>query len=423
MNKHKKSKLVKIARLCAVVFVFCSLVLARQSSPSAHAAPLPPRTPIHPPIPPTASQPDTTSAIVDTPLSLPGLSAVVIVGPIDGDTGSWTLSEISNAESTASQLEAYGVNVQRFYTPNNNWSQITQAAAGAHFLIYRGHGVYWTSPPSPDVGGFYLKDQFISPDQIRQDLDLATHAIVMLYGCFTAGSSSSDDYGIDFTEARRRVAQYSDPFLDIDAAGYYANWYGSAFRVFVDNLFSGQTLESAYQSYFDFNASTAVQTTHPDHPGNTMWLDKDYWSGRWEYNNAFVGLADATLLDLFAPPALGQLPAEIAFYYSIPEQRFLAAGAYLDIVNVGNELPLDWTIDTEGEWFDTTPSAGQSPGTLSITPDSFDPFNPGAFTGSVTITVVDPQSVAGNPQTVDLSLHVVSTEFQEIYIPLVVSQR
>ncbi|MCJ7739078.1 MAG: hypothetical protein MUQ10_17480, partial [Anaerolineae bacterium] len=178
MEGRNDSIFVRVLRLCSGLPIFCTLGLDWQNSPTARAAPAPPKTSIHPPIPPATWHLDTASAVAETRLILPELSAVVVVGPIDGDTGSWTLSEISNAESVASQLESYGVGVHRFYTPNNSWNQIAQAAAGAHFLIYRGHGVYWTSLPHPDVGGFYLKDQFISPDQIRQDLDLATNAII-----------------------------------------------------------------------------------------------------------------------------------------------------------------------------------------------------------------------------------------------------
>ena len=185
--------------------------------------PLPlPRVSVHPPISPTTSQLDTAFAVAETTLSLPALSAVVIVGPIDGDAGPWELSEISSAEST-------------------------------------------------------------------------------------------------------------------------------------------------------------------------VWLDKDYWNGRWQCSSAFGDLAEVALQDLFIPPTLDELPAEVSFYYSILEQRFPAAGADLRIINIEDGSPLDWTIEKEGEWFEATPAEGQSPDILSIAPDSFDPFNPGALTGSITITVVDPQ--------------------------------
>ena len=115
----------------------------------------------------------------------------------------------------AAELQANGVTVHKFYTPNNNWDAIKTAADGAHFLFYRGHGVYWSPMPTPAVGGFSLKNGFVSSNDIRNDLNLAPNAIIMLYSCFSAGSSSIDGGPISSAEARRRVAQYSDPFLDI----------------------------------------------------------------------------------------------------------------------------------------------------------------------------------------------------------------
>ena len=234
-------------------------------------------------------------------LDLPPLKAVLIVGPIDGDYGTWTQEEKANMELAANELTANGVEVHKFYTPNNDWDEIKAAADGAEFLLYRGHGVAWGSGSTPPVGGFYLNgNNFVSSDDIRQDLDLATNALAMIYGCYAAGHSGDEDYDIGLTEACRRVAQYSDPFFDIGAAGYYSDWFGDAFQMYTRYLFQGQTLGEAYESFYDFNPNTVYRTTHPDHPGLDMWLDKDNWYGYWSYNNAFAGLSDQTLADLFS---------------------------------------------------------------------------------------------------------------------------
>ena len=49
-----------------------------------------------------------------------------------------------------------------------------------------------------------LSSGYYSPDRIRTYMHLAPNAIVMLYGCFTAGSSSAegDLYDIGITEGR-----------------------------------------------------------------------------------------------------------------------------------------------------------------------------------------------------------------------------
>jgi hypothetical protein len=268
-----------------------------------YAASIFPQTPEYPPRPPLYVQylPQPLAKPL-SPLALPPLKAVLLVGPIDGNDGDWTRSEISNMELAANVLEANGVNVQRFYPGTGTFADIEFAAEDAHFLLYRGHGIYDGNLPSPNVGGFALSSGYYSPDRIRTNLHLAPNAIVMLYSCFSAGSSSAtgDLFDIGIVEASRRVAQYSDPFFDVGASGYYANWYGDAFEHFLSNLFAGQTLGQAYENYFDFNVETVFRTTHPDHPGLSMWIDKDNWS-YWQYNNAFSGKYDQTLVDLFTP--------------------------------------------------------------------------------------------------------------------------
>ena len=242
------------------------------------------------------------SNLPEPTVKIKGLKAVLLGAPIDGDTGSWTKSEIKNLQAAAAMLRKCGVEVYEFYTPNNDWEKIKKAANGAQFLLYRGHGVYDGSMPPKWVGGFSLKNKFASPEDIKADLKLAPGAIVMLYGCFTAGNSSLDMGKINETEAERRIAMYSKPFLDMKCSGYYANWFGEAFPAFVAYLFAGQTLGEAYQSFWDFNSKTVKYVKHPDVPAAAMWVDHDNWDGT-VYNNAFVGYPDKTLEDLFGSGA------------------------------------------------------------------------------------------------------------------------
>jgi subtilisin family serine protease len=412
---------MKIAHLLRVT-IFLALLLGAGSVPGL-AQESDPRIVARPPQPPIGAI-EPAEAPEPGIQQLPQLKAVLIVGPIDGDDGTWTRSEIENMEAAAEELEANGVDVHRFYTPNNDWDAIKQAAEGAHFLLYRGHGVWWpyiSDFPHPHVGGFSLKDKFISSDDIRQDLDLAENAIVMLYGCFTAGHSSHEkdhrDIGID--EAKRRVAQYSDPFFDVGASAYYANWFDSAFQMFLRYLFQGQTLGNAYESYFDFNADTVYRTTHPDHPELAMWLDKDKWDGYWQYNNAFAGLPDETLETLFASPALGNVVEDVSFVYSIPERRLLSSDWRVPLDNASTDQPLDWTVSTAGDWFTVFPTSGTTPGGFTISPSTFVTSTPGTYTGAVTVTVTDPPAVEGSPQRIDLKLRVSETSFSYVYLPLV----
>ena len=64
-------------------------------------------------------------------VGFPSLKAVLIVGPIDGDDGNWTSYEKRDMDLAATGLQANGVTVHRFHTPDNDWEQIKSAAQGA----------------------------------------------------------------------------------------------------------------------------------------------------------------------------------------------------------------------------------------------------------------------------------------------------
>ena len=291
----------------------------------------------------------------------------------------------------ATELQANGVTVHKFYAPNNDWNQIKAAAAGAHFLMYRGHGVYYPGTSPWTVGGFALSGGIKSSGDIRNDLALAQDAIVMLYGCFTAGSSSLDGGDIGITEARRRVAQYSDPFFDVGAAGYYANWFGSAFQMYVRYLFQGQTLGQAYKSYFDFNPNTVDRGMHPDHPDKALWVDKDNWNDYWEYNNAFAGLSDQTLGSLFG--GIMEIDPTATMYLAEPS---FPPHIYTTSVDGSGSEPFTWTatVPPGVTWMTAYPLTGTSGQeiTVIITPAG---MANGVYETDIRITTDDPQIQEG----------------------------
>jgi hypothetical protein len=378
----------------------------------ASAGPLDPRVPPHPPVTPPipASQEQATGV----ELELPPLKAVLLVGPIDGDNGDWTNQEKANMDLAAAELEANGVTVYKFYTPNNDWNQIKAAASGAHFLLYRGHGVYWSSMPYPDVGGFSLKNRFVSPDDIRNDLALAPNAIIMLYGCFTAGSAGNDEVSIDSAEARRRVAQYSDPFFDIGAAGYYADWFGNAFQMYVRYLFQGRTQQETYESFYDFNSATVERYTHPDHPDMVLWLDKDYWYDPLpQYNNAFVGQPEKTLTDLFQPATMQVSPPSVVY---LAEPSYATRSFTLSIEAAGT-YTFSWTAavtPTAVSWMSLSPAGGTSGQVLSavITPTA----TLGTYQTNIRILADDPE-LQDYDQTIPVTLYVVERVYLT-YLPI-----
>jgi hypothetical protein len=318
-------------------------------------------------------------------------------------------------ELAAAELEANGVAVHRFYAPQTDWGEIQVAAEGAHFFLYRGHGVYWSSLPNPVVGGLALEGTVVSPDDLRRDLKLAPHAIVMLYGCFTAGSSSIDESPIPSEEAQRRVVQYSDPFVEIGVAGYYANWFGDAFREYVRSLFQGMTLGQAYEAFYDFDPTTVERYMHPVEPGLVLWLDKDQLESGWQYDNAFAGLPDLTLNDLFQSAGLEVTPSAIAH---IAGPDYPPATFSLDIGSTeGNPFYWAATVAPQVPWLELHPPSGSSgqDATVVVVPAG---LAAGTHQATVQITADDPQ-LQDAEQTIPVTVHVVQ-RVHTAYLPLAV---
>lgn len=246
---------------------------------------------------------DTASLEGLNALSGKGLKAVVFVGPIDGDAGAATLEQVTYAKQTAAAMRAYGITVYEFYpeSAHSNWATIKAYAQGAHFLVYRGHGVAIANTNPLEVGGLYLRGgEFVSNDQIRAELRPANNFVVMMYGSYTAGSTSGDTVSINLEEAKRRVTQYSDPFFDIGAGAYYADWFGDAFTSYINSLMTGNTHRTAYTSFYDYTNGKLWSGPHPTQPAEQLWMGWDEWyDPKPQWNNVFIGQPDVTLQQMF----------------------------------------------------------------------------------------------------------------------------
>ena len=119
-----------------------------------------------------------------------------------------------------------------------------------------------------------------------------------------------------------------------------------------------------------------------------------------------------------ANPTLGNLPDELRFTYSIPDQRLFSATHQLTPLNVGSSHPLTWTVTVEGSWLLAAPLSSATYASFWITPTIFSTDTVAAYTGAVTVTVTSPTGTTGSPHRIDLSLQVVDDPFSPIYLPL-----
>jgi hypothetical protein len=398
--------------LLALLFVIALLTTALPTQAQSQGS-------CWPPTPPLDAQSTAPTASVaqagPASLNLPPLKAVLLVGPIDGNDGDWTVKERANMELAARELEANGVSVTRFYTPSNDWTAIREAARGAHFLLYRGHGVYWTPKPAPSVGGFSLNGGMVSPDDLRRELELAPNAIIMLYGCFTAGTSSSDSSSISSEEAQRRVAEYAAPFFETGAGGYYANWFGDAFQRYVRALFAGQTLGQAYEGFYDFNPTSVERYSYPANSDLAMWLDKDNWDGSGvKYNNAFIGKSNQTLESLFQTAAMELSQTELSVLItpttSPTTRQITVAGTG------GATFTWNANLSPALAWLQISTSSGNSGENLSI---SLNPSQlpPGDYSATINI-ISNTSQISGSNQSLTVKL-MVREQIFTTYMPSV----
>jgi hypothetical protein len=343
-----------------------------------------------------------------------GLKAVAIVGDVGGSTSTYS----SEMDGAVAVLQDQGASVAKFYYGDTSftWADIVAASQGVHFLLYMGHGVYNGDMPYPDwVGGFYLGGgQFVSPDQIRDDLDgvVAPDSVVIFsHACFTAGSAGGDPSDLPQSEAERRVKMYAEPFMDIGMRAYFANnYYHSAART-VDLILAESAMEDVFKGGVGYNASNLVDLSYPK-TDYDLWLDGT--PGHW--NLSFVGVPEHVFQ--VEPPALGPLPDALGFIYSIPDGRLVPSSHRLTLVNEGNGEALTWGLTVTGTWLAVASLEGTTPGSFYVTPTTFSKTAVGAYMGMLTVNVVDPAEVEGSPQSIDLRLQVSGASIRDVYLPM-----
>jgi hypothetical protein len=326
-----------------------------------------------------------------------------VVGDVDGLEGPTTLDYVQNAREESAALRQMGMTVVEFYPPNNRWSDILAAAADARVLIYAGHGVGWGGDPML-VGGMRLRaDESVSPDQIRSQLRMAPQAIVLLnHVCYSAGTSSEDVNGTTYEEALRRVAEYSQPFLEAGLVGYYANWYYGFTSTLLSSLASGMTLGEAYESYHDYNAATVQRLQHPRSPSHVLWLDYDDWAD-WpglQYDYAFAGDPNVSMTTPTGTPTL-ILSHDSVEVYTLPGAGTEVLPVY---VKTSDGSPASWSAWVDGGgtgWLSLDAAPGAEQLLLTIRP----PQQLGTYTADIVVRV-DEGSLAGQELRLPVQLAV-----------------
>ena len=124
-----------------------------------------------------------------------------------------------------------------------------------------------------------------------------------------------------------------------------------------------------------------------------------------------------TQVDTLAAPALSDLPNNISFIYSIPEQKLYPPSMEIALTNVGSPETLSWQLNSQGTFFSASPGNGTTPTTIRITPDNFNQNKVSTYTGTITIDVTDPDSVEGAPHTFQVTLNVVNSQVNQIFLP------
>ncbi|MBM78141.1 MAG: hypothetical protein CL846_06635 [Crocinitomicaceae bacterium] len=160
-------------------------------------------------------------------------------------------------------LESRGVKVHKFYNNNSDWEKIKEASKNAHFFIYSGHG---SNMGKNGTGGLVLED-WITNDQIQNELKLKENALVLFKSvCGGAGSSAGDNGDIGCKEAELRVSDYAEPFLKLGASTYYANNYSEGCISFLKNFFEGQSTKESYDNALSWGVNLHVNKTYMYQP-------------------------------------------------------------------------------------------------------------------------------------------------------------
>jgi uncharacterized protein YkwD len=188
-----------------------------------------------------------------------------------------------------------------------------------------------------------------------------------------------------------------------------ANYYSGAI---------GETVGAGYQFPEDVMQGWMNSAGHRNIILNpsTRAIGVGYYQGGGDFHSYWVQ-DFGTEIDASTTPILGNLPENLVFFYSIPDQKLYPPKQGFSPTNVGNNDPLTWQVTNLGSFYSADPGNGATPTSIQITPDNFDRNKVNTYKGEITINVTDPASVAGSPHTSQITLMVVDTQISQVFLP------
>jgi hypothetical protein len=289
-RSHLRSAL---AALLALVFVLSASLM---SSVSAAALPA-----VQVPTPETVDAADGSSSACT---SRPPFKAVIVVGPVGGETSRFK----AWADEIATAAKAAGMAVCKVYTPYADDDTVKAAAKGADLFVALMHG---NGSPRPDRtaddGTANPKDtepstrnglglnaargssatKYYGADWVRTFLHLAPDAIVVLsHMCYTSGNSEDYDPLPSYALAVEHVDNFAAGFLD--SVSYPSGGHPSAVMAIQSQHFDtkdprGDLIATLMRK--DVTLDRAFMTTYTRNSGKA-------WEGTYLPNFGAIGTTD-----------------------------------------------------------------------------------------------------------------------------------
>ncbi|CAN5675683.1 hypothetical protein BH18CHL1_BH18CHL1_06330 [soil metagenome] len=246
--------------------------------------------------------------------------AVIVLGP----SGERMHENREQAELLARQATRAGMRVTRVFHPRATWERVRTQTRGANLVIYLGHGNGWPSPYGPfqeaTKDGFGLNPRegasawttdWHGGNQIRQELRLASNAVVILYyACYSAGNSEPGRSTPSLKVATRRVDNYAAAFLDekVGASAVFAFWTTQSLNIPRRLMGKGHTMDDVFQTPGPFEGSAGGwvgrhDTYHPSARTRFRRIHLDPHPN-WGYVRAVAGKLQMTTNEWLglAPP-------------------------------------------------------------------------------------------------------------------------